>query len=237
MKVCISIVSHGHQAHINEISLIKNLTGFNIILRENVPHSSRLVQEKICYYQNLNKAGFSSNNNRNFEAAALEPLDWFVICNPDVEVARGQVESLIEAAVYEGALVAAPLLWDDRTEQPDDNVRPMVRLLPLLLSFLGLPKYSRYDPGELMEHRTVDWASGAFLLVRADAFASVGGFDERFFMYMEDVDLCKRLTLSGQPVHYFPHVKIIHRAARDNRRLGSLAFWRHLHSLIRFLFS
>jgi GT2 family glycosyltransferase len=56
-----------------------------------------------------------------------------------------------------------------------------------------------------------DWVSGAAMLVRRKAFAEVGGFDERIFMYMEDVDLCRRLRSSGWTVEYLPDVRVEHR--------------------------
>jgi GT2 family glycosyltransferase len=56
----------------------------------------------------------------------------------------------------------------------------------------------------------VDWVSGACMVVRREAMQAVGGFDERFFLYWEDTDLCKRIRDAGWKVVYFPAAKVIH---------------------------
>src|SRR5207247_11368399 len=58
--------------------------------------------------------------------------------------------------------------------------------------------------------RGVDWVAGTFMVVRRDAFASIGGFDEGYFMYVEDVDLCWRLGRRGWHVAYEPAARVMH---------------------------
>jgi N-acetylglucosaminyl-diphospho-decaprenol L-rhamnosyltransferase len=63
----------------------------------------------------------------------------------------------------------------------------------------------------------VDWLSGACLLVRRDAFLAAGGFDERFFMYWEDADLCRRLRGQGHTIRYVPGATAVHKVGQSSR--------------------
>ena len=63
----------------------------------------------------------------------------------------------------------------------------------------------------------VDWLSGACMLARRDALDAVGGFDERFFLYWEDADLCRRLRGRGSHVRYAPGAVAIHRVGQSSR--------------------
>jgi len=88
--------------------------------------------------------------------------------------------------------------------------------------------WDRQEPAE------VDWASGALLLVRRRTFEQLGGFDERFFMFMEDVDLCWRAQVAGWTVGIEPAAEAVHvvgasRAARPYRMILA-----HHRSLLRF---
>jgi GT2 family glycosyltransferase len=82
----------------------------------------------------------------------------------------------------------------------------------------------------------VDWVAGMFLLLRSEAFRRIGGFDERYFLYYEDVDLCQRLGTVIGPVIYEPRAEVIHDARRASRRDLRLAL-RHFGSALRFLAS
>jgi GT2 family glycosyltransferase len=82
----------------------------------------------------------------------------------------------------------------------------------------------------------VDWVAGMFIVFRSDAFRSVGGFDERYFLYYEDVDICRRLGAAGASVIYEPGAEVIHDARRASRRELRRAV-HHLSSAVRFLVS
>jgi hypothetical protein len=82
----------------------------------------------------------------------------------------------------------------------------------------------------------VDWVAGMFILFAAEAYRAVQGFDERYFLYYEDVDICRRLRSRGQRVVYDPAVSVIHdarRASRRNPRLMRI----HAASALRYLLS
>ena len=160
--------------------------------------------------------GYGSAVNR---AVATVPPDqeFVLIANPDVVWAPGSIDALLAAAdrwLLAGSL--GPLIRD-----PDGAVYPSARHLPSLVrggmhAVLGFAwkanpwtksyRQERVEPSE----RAVGWLSGSCLLVRRAAFDEVGGFDERYFMYMEDVDLGDRLGRAGWLNVYVPGSEILH---------------------------
>lgn len=235
-RIIISIVSHGNQNMILESGLVSSLQGFDITLRENVPTAKQLFggSEETAFVQNLRIAGFGANHNRNFELANPRDDDWFVICNPDIAAKAADVTQLLDLAEKDGASIAAPVLWNNATNRYDDNVRPFPTISSLLFSFVGFAAPSRYGDGTLSGLKNPDWASGAFLAFKAITFRKLCGFDERYFMYMEDVDICRRALDQGCRIHFYPQVKLIHNAARHNRRIFSSNFRYHLISVIKY---
>ena len=160
--------------------------------------------------------GYGSAINR---AVATAPggQEFVLIANPDVVWSPGSIDALLEAAgrwPLAGSL--GPLIRD-----PDGAVYPSARHLPSLVrggmhAVLGFAwkanpwtksyRQERLEPSE----RAVGWLSGSCLLVRRAAFDEVGGFDERYFMYMEDVDLGDRLGRAGWLNVYVPGSEILH---------------------------
>lgn len=233
MRIVVSIVSHGDQKVISESGLVEALGTLVTVVRENKFGIPRVTNSSTFFFENLNQCGFGRNHNKNFESAMLSPEDWFVICNPDIYITESHIRRLIDVAISRKKQAIAPHLWDDRRNTGDDNVRPFIRLVPLLLSFFGVRNSSRYPSESLASLEIVDWASGALFAIRADAFLQVGGFDERYFMYVEDVDLCRRLRSKGFEVAYCHDIVGIHRAARNNRKSFQAFRW-HIRSLLRY---
>jgi N-acetylglucosaminyl-diphospho-decaprenol L-rhamnosyltransferase len=140
-----------------------------------------------------------------------------VIANPDVQWGPGSIDALLEAAArWPRAGSLGPLIRD-----PDGSVYPSARHLPSLIRggmhavigplwknnpWTATYRQDRLEPSE----RLVGWLSGSCLLIRRAAFDEVGGFDERFFMYMEDVDLGDRLGKAGWLNVYVPTAEVLH---------------------------
>jgi N-acetylglucosaminyl-diphospho-decaprenol L-rhamnosyltransferase len=188
--------------------------------------------------------GYAGGVNRAF--AELPGRDVFLL-NPDVrlsatDAALGLADFL---ARNPRVGVAAPRLLDDR-----GAVQPSARRFPSLLSMLGsLPSagrvgpagrsYERYvAPSRSSSPTEVDWVIGAAMLIRRAAYEATGGWDERFFLYMEDADFCRRCARAGWPIMYVPDVQLSHGYARASTRGGSVstsaARRRHVASLARF---
>jgi hypothetical protein len=104
----------------------------------------------------------------------------------------------------------------DAVGKPEDSARRFPTFSSLLKkAFAGQPgpEYPS-DQGA----QPVDWIAGMCMALRSAAFAQMGGFDERYFLYYEDVDLCRRLHAAGYAVMYEPRASVIHHARRTSRR-------------------
>ena len=160
--------------------------------------------------------GYGSAVNR---AVATVPREeeFVLVANPDVVWGPGSIDALIDAADrWPSAATLGPLIRD-----PDGSVYPSARHLPSLIrggmhAVVGFvwkanpwSKVYRQEHTEPSE-RPVGWLSGSCLLLRRSAFDAVGGFDERYFMYMEDVDPGDRLGRAGWLNVYVPASEILH---------------------------
>ncbi len=185
--------------------------------------------------------GYGAAVNRGV-AATTAPL--VLVCNPDLEVPSGAVGRLVAALESdpERALVG-PLI---RT--PEGGRYPSARHFPSMVdaaghALLGLfapdNRFTRaYQRSELDDAtdgvRTADWVSGACFLVRRADFESAGGFDESYFMYAEDVDLCWRLGRMGRRVAYVPTAEVTHLQGLSTDRHPYRMILEHHRSLLRF---
>ena len=185
--------------------------------------------------------GFGSGANR---GVARTSGDFVLILNPDTVVEPGTVKALAEALERDpGLAVVGP-----RMENVDGSVYPSVRRFPNMTvafghAFLGLvwPR-NRYTRSYRMldwDHDRpagdVDWVGGACFLVRRAAFDAVGGFDEAYFMYVEDVDLCWRLGQAGWRIGYEPAGRVVHVLAGSSRFQPYRMIAEHHRSLLRFV--
>jgi len=95
-----------------------------------------------------------------------------------------------------------------RLVNPDGSPQRSTGKAPTFLSLLGMKRGSDPFSGRRSSER--GWVSGAALAIRKEAFDAVGGFDERYFMYYEDVDLCARVRRAGYEIHAAPEISIEH---------------------------
>ncbi len=168
--------------------------------------------------------------------------EWVVVANPDVQWGPGSIDALLEAAArWPRAGALGPLIRD-----PDGSVYPSARHLPSLIrggmhAVLGPAwprnpwttayRQERLEPSE----RPVGWLSGSCLLVRRSAFDQIGGFDERYFMYMEDVDLGDRLSQAGWLSVYVPSAEVLHHKGHSTGRDPASHLAAHHKSTYLFL--
>jgi N-acetylglucosaminyl-diphospho-decaprenol L-rhamnosyltransferase len=173
-------------------------------------------------------------------AETASPL--VLVCNPDVVVSNGAVRRLADQMGADPGLgVVGP-----RILNPDGSTYPSARRFPSLLEaaghgFLGLlspsnPFSRRYRmlDWERLCYREVDWVSGACLMARRRAWDQVGGFDPRYFMYLEDVDLCWRLRQRGWRVAYQPEAEVVHHQGASARARPYRMVLAHHLSMARF---
>ena len=144
-------------------------------------------------------------------------MDWLIVTNPDIEWSPHAIDQLIATAKSEpdAGAIGPKLLNEDGTTYPSARAQPSLSVGIGHALFTRIwPKnpWSKRYQHELSdtEPSEVGWLSGACLLLRLEAFEEVGGFDPRYFMFFEDVDLGDRLTKAGWKNIYLPTVSVIH---------------------------
>ncbi len=192
----------------------------------------------LCIGENV---GYGSAANRGIVEWGPE-VGWVVVANPDIEWHPGSLDELLAAAArWPRAATLGPLI-----RQPDGTVYPSARLLPALGRGIGHavlgpvwpdnPWTTAYrQSGTALGERTAEWLSGSCLLVRRAAFESVGGFDPRYFMYFEDVDLGDRLGRAGWLNVYVPTAEVTHLGGHATSRVPEQMLAEHHRSTYRYL--
>lgn len=230
--VTISIVSHGHGALVEklleDIARFRDIS-FDVILTLNIQEEINVSQEQLRFpfslIQNATPAGFGSNHNA---AAKIARGELFCVLNPDVRFTTNPFPTLVRHLTNDSGVIAPVVVSPNGTVE--DNARPMPTPYSVMMKAIGARRYAN------MPVPSVDWVAGMFMLFRRSIFLDVGGFDERYFLYYEDVDICCRLWLKGYRVRHCTAVSIVHDARRSSHR----SFWyftRHLMSMIKFFTS
>jgi N-acetylglucosaminyl-diphospho-decaprenol L-rhamnosyltransferase len=178
-------------------------------------------------------ASVISAPNRGFGAgcnvgAAATSSPYVLFLNPDAIVTGTTVDRLRQhlAMHPEAAAVASELRAPDGRPEPSCRRRPSIWRTPLEPGLAG-DLDTRYYRRRLVDGGAVDWVAGACFLVRRDAFAAVGGFDESYFLYAEEADLCARLRQAGWSIEWVPGSVTIHRSGHSTSSLdasGKLAW-------------
>jgi GT2 family glycosyltransferase len=237
MKFSISIVSHNSGSLI--ANLLDDLRRFlpaesEIILTLNCPEDEGFLERSadlgITILRNVRPLGFGANHNQAF---AMSRGRAFVVVNPDIRLPKPPWQALAEAMTADvGA--CAPMVVSP-TGSPEDSVRrypTMSRLFRRAVLKQRSPDY--VAAGADSRPVSVEWTAGMFMMFDADAYRAVQGFDTRYFMYLEDVDICKRLNAKGLRVLWVPGCSVIHDARRASQRSWQHARW-HLRGVLRFL--
>jgi GT2 family glycosyltransferase len=207
----------------------------NLPVRLDLPGSAKLIE-------NEQPVGFSANVNRAVRETSAE---FVVIANPDTEPSPDAVKILREyAAARPRCGIAGPQLrYPDGTWQPSRRRFPtvtgtLVRRTPL--RYLRRPVEHQTDHYLLDERPTepveADWMLGAFLLLRREMLDELGGFDEGFRLYGEDIELCYRAGKAGWERWYVPAAVVTHRYAAviDRKLLTRRTLW-HWRGIARFV--
>lgn len=237
MKFSISIVSHKSGDLITNLleDLRRHLPAESeIILTLNCPEDEHFLEEAgdlpLTILRNVRPLGFGANHNQAF---AVSRGEWFVVVNPDIRLLAPPWNALVEALnVDVGA--CAPMVLSP-AGSPEDSVRrypTFSRLFRRAVMQQRSPDY--VAPKADIAPKPVDWAAGMFLMFDATTFRAVQGFDTRYFMYFEDVDICKRMNASGTRVIWVTSCSVVHDAQRASRRSWQHLSW-HFRSALRFL--
>ncbi len=187
---------------------------------------------------NPGNRGYSSACNCGIRATAC---DYVFILNSDTEFPDdlGKLTQYMEAHPELGAL-GPMLLNGDGTLQMSCRKFPTISgslWHGLLGDWLPDNRFTRKYHMKDFDHSLaceVDWVSGAAVLLRREALAQSGLFDEGYFMYVEDVDLCWRLRQSGWQVGYCPEVRVVHYIGRTSRQQSARMLLAHHRSMYRY---
>lgn len=229
-SLSLSVVSHGQRdlvaALAGRLARMRDPHVAQLIVTHNLPEQPLPAPAEGWPFEfveifNREPAGFAANHNR---AMTRATAPFFGVLNPDVELHDHRIwQALLQTLEDPEVGCAYPRLLE-ADGSPQDQEREAVTPAALWRRYvLRRPQ------------QWTDWVSGAFWVVRAEAWRALGGLDERFRMYCEDTDFCLRLQLAGWRIASAP-VEVLHLAARDSRRPGRRMAW-HIHSLLRLWFS
>lgn len=228
--IAVSIVSHGHGAMVSRLvgELAKCPEVTRIILTLNIEEDVDVPEgDGLVLVRNSQAKGFGANHNAAF--ARCEQT-YFCVLNPDVELRGNPFPGVLQAMARQDAALGAPAVLD-AAGRPQDSMRhfPTIRAL--------IAKAVRGDDGAYSLRPDVDfcpdWVAGMFMLFRTDDYACIGGFDPRFHLYYEDVDICARLWLANRRVVGTARVTVVHEAQRESWRRARFMRW-HLASMVRY---
>ena len=197
---------------------------FEIIVVDNDSLEPPELPSGVQMIRNKENLGFARAHNRGIASSTGELV---VLINPDTAVERDFFERLEEFfGENPHAGVAGPRIMDSEGElqlsarreiNPLSGLLGRTSLLTRLFPESSLVK-SQFPAVTSQSHPTpVDWVSGACMVVRRRTLLDTGPLDERFFMYFEDADLCRRAREAGHPVFYLPGVEVIHQTGGSSR--------------------
>lgn len=238
-SLALSIVSHG-QGQLVKL-LLDDLSSMDfsffdtvsIIVTLNVPEDESFIdnyRDFITVLRNLRPQGFGANHNQAFSTIEA---DYFVVLNPDLRIAQSFGDQIIQHSSADWGCMA-PLVTS-----PDGLIEDSARRYPTILRisrrvFLN-QRDSDYDVSGMKGLLNVDWTAGMFLIFRSEVFRVLNGFDNRYFMYLEDADICQRSNRAGYPVVLNPNFSVVHDARRNSFKNSTHLKW-HLRSMFRFIF-
>lgn len=234
MTVCLSLVSH-RQAALGNLflgDLSQTDAARQLIVTTNVPDDTAWVPaaRPALHLNNPHPLGFAANHNQAF-AHCDQP--FYCVANPDIRLPADPFPGLLARMQDPEVGLVAPLVLSP-AGQVEDNARHFPTPGSLLRKAMGGHdgRYA-FSPGPGQAPQPVEWTAGMFLLFRTEAFRDVGGFDDKFHLYYEDVDICARLWKAGWKVVLSPDVTVIHAAQRASRHHPRYMAW-HATSMARY---
>ena len=231
--ITISIISHGHGAMLP--SLVEKLLQFpeaeKILITLNIPELIDLpADSRIQLIENPFPKGFGANHNQAFSFCDSQ---FFCILNPDITFDENPFPLLIQSSSDSGIGLVAPMV-KNLDGEAEDSVRKFISPLSILKRRLfGSQDGYVFQEGD--SNFFAEWVGGMCIIFKSSAYSGVGGFDEAYFMYVEDVDICTRLWKSGFKVLVCPSAVVFHEARRASRKNLQHLRW-HITGLFRYFF-
>jgi len=201
------------------------------------------IDKRIVYVFNNSNLGFGKAHNIALKKSIEKNIPYHLVLNPDVYFEKGVLEELYDFMENnkDVGLVMPKVLY------PDGNIQYLCKLLPTPLDLFGR-RFLNFGPfkkivekrNEIYELRftgydkimEVPYLSGCFMFIRTEVLKKVGLFDERFFMYLEDTDLSRRIHRIAKTV-YYPYVHIYHEYGKGSYKSLKLLYY-HIKSAIKY---
>jgi len=233
-KCSISIVSHGQFDLVSD--LLNDLEAFaknihEIILTINIPETFAVepYTNNIVVIQNEIPCGFGANHNTAFSYCSA---DIFLVLNPDLRIIDFDFDLFLRELCSKDVGLVTPIV-ENANGSIEDHVRPYPTPLNLAQRVLGRLFSHKPEYPSQLKVKTPYWIAGMFMGFKSSMFREVGGFDTRYFMYMEDVDICAKILNAGYKIGIDSGNKIIHDARRGSQRNLRL-FLIHFASYIKY---
>jgi GT2 family glycosyltransferase len=229
------VVSHRQNALVNQLlEDVRRVCADRVavVLTQNLPDPVPFETGNLAcpteIIVNYEPKGYGANQNAAFQRCRTK---YFCVCNPDIRLPADPFPALLQTLADTRVAVAGPLV-----RSPKGAIEDSVRRFPTAATLVKKLFVDRRQPDYPTDRGPleVDWAAGMFMLFHSDAYRAAGGFDEAYFLYYEDVDICHRLRSGGAAVVFEPRAEVIHDAQRASRRDLRRAL-HHLASLLRFL--
>lgn len=238
VEITISVVSHGQMALVRQLlaDIQRHCASESIELiltlnlkDEAVPDLSHFAFP-VQVLRNPVPMGFGANHNQAF---ALAKGACFCVLNPDIRLDANPFRDLVQALANPHVGVVAPMVVGVDGVQ-EDSARHFPTPLAIIRRLLTGKHEAVYV--SLGEAHQPDWVGGMFMLFPQVVYKQVKGFDERYFLYYEDLDLCGRLRLLGWKTMLCPIAKVTHAAQRSSHKKLRYLSW-HVSSMLRFFTS
>ena len=235
--ILISIVSH-RQGNL-VAGLLDDLQAYcdrcyQVVVTVNVtdelPFDANSYDFPVHLIYNQSPKGYAANQNAAFRSYKSQ---YFCVINPDIRLKADPFPSLVNSVDLKQVGVTAPMVVNTKGEV-EVSIRHFPTPVSILLKAFGLSGNHEYVIDT--EPLSPDWVAGMFMLFPSKVFEKINGFDEKFFLYYEDVDICARLKLLRYDVAFCPEVSVIHDARRESHRNPRYLRW-HLASISKYFFS
>jgi GT2 family glycosyltransferase len=218
LKACLASIFASTKSAIVECVVIDNASS---------DHSIKMLQHDFPAVQlirNSENLGFGRANNQGWQTSHSK---YILFLNSDTLVPPGTLAQLIEFmnSHPDAGVVGPRLVRADGTTQPYAFGNDPTPSYLLKRGFKRLVLHRALHDWETRAPQLVDWVSGACLLARHDALERVGGFDENFFMYFEDNDLCLRIKQAGWKIYYDPQATITHLGGASVAQDSARTLW------------
>jgi GT2 family glycosyltransferase len=195
LKKCISSITENFTSIDHEIIIINN---------DEKAISTIKGDENIHIFNQRKNLGFSKACNIGASVSSKEILFFL---NPDTEILFFGLDQIIEKLSDDSNGIVSPILITENNQLQAWSFGRKITPFGIILNNLGFAEKNIFPQEKILE---TDWVSGAAFAIKKTLFEEIGGFDEKFFMYFEDVDLCKRVRDKNKKILVLPNLRVLH---------------------------